>query len=564
MPLVTLGMPVEEEGESLRPSLGPWRWLRPIFHLLIIPSLLASPLIYYCFITEQLHIRRLFFSGATSNDANLSRLSLWLSSSYLLFYLLRYVGYGWSRAIGYLVRHHRSRAGLLMPGTASVLEYASSLAAPLFGVVWALGNWLILRLLPMRSLPHIERLAGAWIMVIAVLVLFEKILLHNIVTGFHRNVYQDRLQAAMKSLWTVKHLQRVAHGQNFKRPAQDNFLPLPKAIPVFTGSHNLVSTFLLEYGAIGEQQQPRRNRLARLFKFVSRGESTITVAHLRAFFADPSLNDACGFLNPLGLESVGQADFIRAIEAVYQERTALLRVLSQSGDLVRKLDQILLGLVAWIASMLLVPVSGIGPVVPLGMSVAPPIVILTLALSETIKSVAAAILFIFTTHPFDVGDLVYMEKGTYFVRHIRMLSTVFKRWDGVLVTYPNALLATLPLCNVRRTGPQAIRFEIGLALDTTSNTAIEALQKKLIAFVDANPSDYADLQPVLWEMRQATNRLVAVFKLRLRESYQEPYKRAVRFNKFWGHAKKTLEELGIIYEPPAIPTSADVDIFSQL
>jgi small-conductance mechanosensitive channel len=278
--------------------------------------------------------------------------------------------------------------------------------------------------------------------------------------------------------------------------------------------------------------------------------------HLRPYIRDSSLSDAFGAFSPI-LDEVDQLEFIKAIDAVYAERRSLIKILGESDDLVHKLDQILMAIVGILGVMMLFPISGVGPILPIGISLAPMVVILTLAFADTIKSIVAAIVFIFSTHPFDIGDLVYMDRGTYFVRKVRLLSTLFRRWDGVYVYYPNSLLASMSICNVRRTGPQAIRFEVNLSMDSTSTRTIQSLQQKLLAFVEDNPTDYADLQPVLFELRPGLNRVVMVLKLRLQQSFQDPYKRVLRFNKFWGFAKEAMESLGITYETPTMQIQSD-------
>lgn len=56
------------------------------------------------------------------------------------------------------------------------------------------------------------------------------------------------------------------------------------------------------------------------------------------------------------------------------------------------------------------------------------------------QEVLTSIIFLFIKHPFDVGDRVNLEKGSYTVKEIRLLSTVFLDSNGTSVQAPNVVL----------------------------------------------------------------------------------------------------------------------------
>lgn len=531
-----------------------WDALRPkalLLYGLLLPFALCSPLIYILFISRSSSWSLIFSTKKNLGPiVDSGRLSLWMSMSYVVFWVCRITGKCFTWVIGYAVRHHSGREGIL-PGTVKLLEFSSSLAWQLFNVVWASSNWVIVHLL-LRHHQLVARIGGAWILAVCILIFIEKAILHTIVTSFHRTVYVDRIMGCMRSLWVVKSLQKTALQFGYKRPKIDNFV-VRRTLPNYATA-NLVTTFLLENASL--QASGRHAKLGKLFKFLTNGEPTLKKDHLKPYISDASLPEAFSTFSPI-MDEVDQAEFIKAIDAVYAERKSLVKILGENDDLVHKLDQILMGIVGILGVMMLVPISGVGPILPIGISLAPMVVILTLAFADTLKSVVAAIVFIFSAHPFDIGDLVYMDRGTFFVRKIRLLSTLFRRWDGVYVYYPNSLLATMSISNVRRTGPQAIRFEVNLSMDSTSTKTIQSLQQKLLQFVEDNPTDYADLQPVLFELRPGLNKLVMVLKLRLQHSYQDPYRRVLRFNKFWGYTKEAMESLGITFETPTMQIQSD-------
>jgi small-conductance mechanosensitive channel len=69
----------------------------------------------------------------------------------------------------------------------------------------------------------------------------------------------------------------------------------------------------------------------------------------------------------------------------------------------------------------------------------------------SLQEVLQSIIFLFIKHPFDVGDRVVVNKETYTVKEIRLLSTIFLDGSSVSVQAPNNVLSTLvswliPMC----------------------------------------------------------------------------------------------------------------------
>jgi small-conductance mechanosensitive channel len=61
----------------------------------------------------------------------------------------------------------------------------------------------------------------------------------------------------------------------------------------------------------------------------------------------------------------------------------------------------------------------------------------------SLQEVLTSIIFLFIKHPFDVGDRVVVNKETYTVKEIRLLSTVFLDGNSISVQAPNSQLNTL-------------------------------------------------------------------------------------------------------------------------
>ncbi|GKV51500.1 hypothetical protein SLEP1_g58145 [Rubroshorea leprosula] len=84
--------------------------------------------------------------------------------------------------------------------------------------------------------------------------------------------------------------------------------------------------------------------------------------------------------------------------------------------------------------------------------------VLTFVFGDTCKKIFEGIVFVFVTHPFDIGDLCVIEDGKEMVvKEINIQTTVFSRVDAVddkddkeKIVYPNSVLATKFVRNFRR------------------------------------------------------------------------------------------------------------------
>lgn len=70
---------------------------------------------------------------------------------------------------------------------------------------------------------------------------------------------------------------------------------------------------------------------------------------------------------------------------------------------------------------------------------------------KTIANLVTKLIFIFSTHVFDVGDLVMIDEQYLVVKEFGLFSTVFRRVDGQEIIVPNSLLSSTKLVhNMRR------------------------------------------------------------------------------------------------------------------
>lgn len=61
-------------------------------------------------------------------------------------------------------------------------------------------------------------------------------------------------------------------------------------------------------------------------------------------------------------------------------------------------------------------------------------------IGSSLAEVLTSIIFLFIKHPYDVGDRVTVNKDTFTVKEIRLLSTIFLDSNACLVQAPNTVL----------------------------------------------------------------------------------------------------------------------------
>lgn len=386
------------------------------------------------------------------------------------------------------------------------------------------------------------------------LIVGEKLLLQAITRQFSKPLYRDRIQRCMYAFWSLNVLRKAAGLFNYTHVSSfaDNFDRLWAAKSYPYASSDLMTTFILEnFVKLGKKSGERKQTMAKqIFRFLAHPSTRdrLHVDDIRPFFARGEVEKVFSVFDVSNAGDISQAEFVKAIDEIYQERGDLIKVLLTNSDVINRLDNLMLVVVGVLIFLIIFPTIGFSPskaLVPRGISIGSMVVAGTVIFGETIKSIFAAIIFLFATHPYDVGDRIYMDQCNYFVRRIGLLSTTFERWDGFIVYIPNSVLATKSICNVRRTTLQSQRVELVLPA-TVSGLTLTLFEDRLKDFVCAESRDFAAIRCYRYEMRDM-NQLAMVISIRHRYNFQDGYERSLRNNKFMRHLVATVRDLGIEY-----------------
>lgn len=94
------------------------------------------------------------------------------------------------------------------------------------------------------------------------------------------------------------------------------------------------------------------------------------------------------------------------------------------------------------------------------------------------KTAFEATIFVFVMHPFDVGDRCVIDGVQMIVEEMNILTTIFLRYDGEKIAYPNSILATKAISNFNRS-PEMSDF-VNFSVDvSTSGEKIVALKARI-------------------------------------------------------------------------------------
>ncbi|KAF8749107.1 Mechanosensitive ion channel [Rhizoctonia solani] len=287
-------------------------------------------------------------------------------------------------------------------------------------------------------------------------------------------------------------------------------------------------------GEIGSLHSARR--LARdLFEnlgSVDPERKELTVEDFYPFFkTEEDARTAFSLFDKDGNGDISKKEMREAVQRIYRERKALTASLKDMSAAVGKLDGVLIVLALIVILF---------------------ICLLIFNRSNTLASLTLfeSLIFIFSTHVYDVGDLVMIDDQALFVKEFGLFATTFRRVDGQEIIAPNSLLASVKLIhNVRRSGSMWETTDLQVSYDTPLEV-LEKLRQRLKQYVAANSREWGGgsmERECLTFFTTRANRLVDGVALCRSSNWQDWGGRWNRRNAFMKNLKSELEALEIQY-----------------
>ncbi|KZT28755.1 hypothetical protein NEOLEDRAFT_1128961 [Neolentinus lepideus HHB14362 ss-1] len=253
-----------------------------------------------------------------------------------------------------------------------------------------------------------------------------------------------------------------------------------------------------------------------------------------------------------GNGDITKKEMREAVQRIYRERKSLVSSLKDVGSVVAKLDAVLitiaLVIIFFICLLIFNRKDTLSSLVPL----ATIILGFSFIFGHSAQLLFESLIFIFSTHVFDVGDLVMIDDQPLFVREFGLFSTTFRRVDGQEIIAPNALLASAKLVhNMRRSNSMWESTDLMVAYNTPLD-AIEQLRQRINTYVQQHNRDWSGCGVHIDKM-EYQNAIYLIIAMEHRPNWQDWGGRWGRRTEFMRFLKTTLEELDLRYTMPVQP-----------
>ena len=434
---------------------------------------------------------------------------------------------------------------------------------------------------------HLDRFAFVGVFC-SVCLLVEHAILHSLTMYFGQTVYKERVAQCNYRLWVVKMMSQACkrHKPIEGGSASLNLNPTRGGIlAVYPGRQDDVSAFILEHA--GAAQGTKESLADHLFDhFLSVNSAvnsnlssssfviidddshqetqttfnpkqqadTLSIQQLKMVFDPEELKRAFAIFDPTESGTASREEFRRAISETFQERWAIINGVTGHGKMVNQLDRFMKRLIMALTVIFVFFAYGIRMD-----NLTRVLTFLMIPASRALKTFFSAITYIFTTHPYDVGDRVTVQGVHFFVQHVGLLFTKFRRSDGAVLYYPNYLLATLAVNNIKRAPRQSIKFELVFDSESASPQKIGLLRQKIQEALNKARRDFSSGQTWFLQMPDAT-KISLCLVLHHTTNQQEGHPWAMRNSAFLETVKEITEDLGLVYRPPVRTLIAEEDI----
>ncbi|KAJ7077903.1 Mechanosensitive ion channel-domain-containing protein [Mycena belliarum] len=292
------------------------------------------------------------------------------------------------------------------------------------------------------------------------------------------------------------------------------------------------------FGALSDVYPPRSHLIVQ--DFYPYFHSTAEAAEAFALFDKDSNGD------------ISKKEMREAVARIYRERKALAASLKDVGSAIAKLDAVLIAvaliLIIFVCLLIFNRSDTLTSLVPL----ATIILGFSFIFGNSAATLFNSLIFIFSTHVFDVGDLVMIDDQPLMVREFGLFATTFRRVDGQEIIAPNSLLASSKLVhNLRRSHSMWETTTLMVSYDTPLEV-LEELRVRLNAYITANNREWSNCALNIDKM-EYQNAIHLIVAMEHRANWQDWGGRWGRRTAFMRNLKTVLEDLDVRYSLPVQP-----------
>ncbi|KAL4264733.1 Mechanosensitive ion channel protein [Pleurotus pulmonarius] len=481
----------------------------------------------------------------------------------------------------------RSTIGVVAVATRRYVDWMEVLHRYVALFAWTLVNWVSFNPLidrrqegevsdnSRRAVDVMGKLLFAFFVCSAVL-LFEKFSIQWIAGKFHERSYAERIadqKFAVKALVTLYRNSRdildrtdtlhdrathaknmsISPGRFFKKALKGVRIAATTTTTAFGNvASEIAGTSVLQPNspqamvqtALSSANKSRLLARRLFYSFAKKGSEYILLEDVLPYF--PSREEAEKAFALFDQDGNGDAtrdEVEMACMEFHREQLSIEHSMQDLDSAVGRLDNILMSVYVVVAA-LIIAVALETQLVALVTGAGTLILGLSWLIGGSLQEVLTSIIFLFIKHPFDVGDRINLEKGSYTVKEIRLLSTVFLDSNGTSVQAPNVVLNGMFIQNIRRSPQMSETFTFDVHY-STSFEALEKLRDKMLQFLKEERRDYHPVFDVNILDFPEQEKMKLSADIKYKSNFQQGALKAKRRNKWICALKSALAEVKI-------------------
>ncbi|CAN0880642.1 Mechanosensitive ion channel protein 10 [Linum grandiflorum] len=251
------------------------------------------------------------------------------------------------------------------------------------------------------------------------------------------------------------------------------------------------------------------------------------------------------FEGAIGTGKITKSSFRNWLVHAYVERKALAYSLNDTKTAVNQLHKLASAIAIVIMAVISLLVMGLATVKVL-LVVTSQLLLVGFMFQNTCKTIFESIIFVFVMHPFDVGDRCVIDNIHMIVEEMNILTTVFLRYDMEKIYYPNSVLISKPISNLRRSPDMGDSVEFTIDVSTSIDD-FNALKRAIQMYIESKPKYWSPKHVVLVKEIENVDKMKLVLGVQHTMNHQNYGEKSSRRSELVFELKKIFDNLGIKY-----------------
>lgn len=315
-------------------------------------------------------------------------------------------------------------------------------------------------------------------------------------------IQQEKLQELTSdtvSVWTLKRLMKTIRNTNLK-------------------TYSSMLSHEKGDATINSEVQAKVVAKQVFYNMAKHGKKCITLRNFIYFLPQEQVGRAFALFETNENGEITKEAVMKWVVNVYKERRALCLTLNDNKTVVEKLHRVLNAVLVLILIPVFVLIFGVETpkILVFFTSVFLPSVFI---FGNSAKNAFESLIFLFVTHPFDVGDRIVVDGQTMLVEEMNILNTILLSSSNEKVYYPNSLLSIKPISNYYRSPDQwdSIEFQIHMR---TPVEKVAVLKERIQKYIDGLPQFwYPDIRVACKDIEDS-NKMKMVMWMRHHLNFQ--------------------------------------------